>query len=201
VRRRSRRLSGQILVFQLLILVGTLGLGFVLALAGTQSRLDEQYEARALLVARSVAATPEIGRAVARGDRTGEVQRRAEAIRRATGTTFVVVTDRRGIRVAHPDPRRIGKRVSTDPSVALRGGTVLAIETGTLGRSARAKIPLRDGPRIVGEVSVGIHERALHRELRTLIPVARRCCTASARAWSSSTRRVVSGSSTTRRRA
>ena len=171
MRRRSRRLSGQILVFQLLILVGTLGLGFVLALAGTQSRLDDQYEARALLVARSVAATPEIGRAVARGDRTGEVQRRAEAIRRATGTTFVVVTDARGIRVAHPDPRRIGQRVSTDPSVALRGGTVLAIETGTLGRSARAKIPLRDGARIVGEISVGIHERALHRELNTLIPI------------------------------
>lgn len=167
----GRRLSGQILAFQLLILVGTLLIGFVLALAGSRSRLDEQYEARALLVARSVAATPEIGRAVARGDDTGEVQRRAEAIRRATGTTFVVVTDARGIRIAHPDPRRIGQRVSTDPSVALRGGTVLAIETGTLGRSARAKIPLRSGGRIVGEVSVGISERALRRELRTLVPV------------------------------
>lgn len=171
VRRRGRRLSGQILLSQLLIVVGTLLVGLVLATVGAQSRLDDQYEARALLVARSVAATPEIGRAVARGDRTGEVQRRAEAVRRATDTTFVVVTDRAGIRVAHPDPRRIGQRVSTDPSVALRGGTVLAVETGTLGRSARAKIPLRHDGRIVGEVSVGIHERALHRELRTLIPV------------------------------
>jgi two-component system CitB family sensor kinase len=170
VRRGPRRLSGQILVFQLLILAGTLLAGFGLALAAAQSRLDEQYEARALLVARSVAATPEVARAVARGDRGGEVQRRAEAIRRATGTTFVVVTDDRGIRFAHPDPRRIGQRVSTDPSAALRGETVLAVETGTLGRSARAKIPLRDGSRIVGEVSVGIHERALHRELRSLVP-------------------------------
>jgi two-component system CitB family sensor kinase len=170
VRRGPRRLSGQILVFQLLILAGTLVAGFGLAIAAAQSRLDEQYEARALLVARSVAATPEVARAVARGDRGGEVQRRAEAIRRATGTTFVVVTDERGIRFSHPDPRRIGRRVSTDPSAALRGETVLAVETGTLGRSARAKIPLRDGSRIVGEVSVGIHERALHRELRSLAP-------------------------------
>jgi two-component system CitB family sensor kinase len=171
VRRRSRRLSGQILAFQLLILVGTLALGFVLALVGTQSRLDDQYEERALLVARSVAATPEIARAVARGDADGSVQRRAEAIRRSTGTTFVVVTDARGIRVSHPDPRRIGQRVSTDPSEALRGGTVLAVEDGTLGRSARAKVPLREGGRIVGAVSVGIHVRALNRELRTLVPV------------------------------
>jgi two-component system CitB family sensor kinase len=170
VRRGPRRLSGQILVFQLLILAGTLLAGFGLAIAAAQSRLDEQYEARALLVARSVAATPEVARAVARGDRGGAVQRRAEAIRRATGTTFVVVTDERGIRFSHPDPRRIGRRVSTDPSAALRGETVLAVETGTLGRSARAKIPLRHEGRIVGEVSVGIHERALHRELRSLAP-------------------------------
>jgi two-component system CitB family sensor kinase len=168
--RRGRRLSGQILALQLLTLVGTLLVGFALAVAATQSRLDEQYEARALLVARSVAATPEVARAVARGDDGGAVQRRAEAVRRATGTTFVVVTDDRGIRYAHPDPRRIGQRVSTDPSGALRGETVLVVETGTLGRSARAKVPLRDGGRIVGEVSVGIHERALHRELRSLIP-------------------------------
>lgn len=171
MRRRPRRLSAQILGFQLLILVGTLALGFVLALVGTQSRLDDQYEERALLVARSVAATPEIARAVAAGDDDGAVQRRAEAIRRSTGTTFVVVTDARGIRVSHPDPRRIGQPVSTDPSEALRGGTVLAVETGTLGRSARAKVPLRDGGRIVGAVSVGIHVQALRRELRTLIPV------------------------------
>lgn len=171
MRRRRRRLSGQILAFQLLILVGTLALGFVLAIVGTQSRVDEQYEARALLVARSVAATPEIAAAVARGDRGGAVQERAEAIRRATGTMFVVVTDARGLRYAHPDPRRLGQPVSTDPSVALRGGTVLAVETGTLGRSARAKIPLRAGGRIVGAVSVGIHVRALRRELRALVPV------------------------------
>jgi two-component system CitB family sensor kinase len=170
VHRGPRRLSGQILAFQLVILAVTLLAGFALAVASAQSRLDEQYEARALLVARSVAATPEVARAVVRDDRDGEVQRRAEAIRRATGTTFVVVTDERGIRFSHPDPRRIGRRVSTDPSAALRGETVLAVETGTLGRSARAKIPLRHEGAIVGEVSVGIHERALHRELRSLAP-------------------------------
>jgi two-component system CitB family sensor kinase len=99
------------------------------------------------------------------------VQRRAEAIRRSAGMDFVVVTDRNGIRYSHPNPAQIGEHVSTDPTDALRGGTVLAIETGTLGRSARAKVPLRgsDG-RVVGVVSVGILEGALHREIADLVP-------------------------------
>jgi two-component system CitB family sensor kinase len=168
--RGPRRLSAQILAFQLLILAGALLVGFALALHAAQARLDDDYEARALGVARSVAATPEVAGAVAAADRSGVVQTRAEAVRRATRTAFVVVTDDRGIRYSHPNAARIGERVSTDPA-ALSGRTVLAVERGTLGRSARAKVPLRgaDG-RIVGQVSVGILEQALHHELLALIP-------------------------------
>ncbi len=169
--RKRRRLSTQILALQLLILTGTLLLGFGLAIQLAQQRLDGQYEQRALGVARSVAATPEIARAVARRDRSGVVQARAEAVRHATGVAFVVVTDHDGIRFSHPNPSRIGHRVSTEPE-ALTGRTVLAVETGTLGRSARAKVPLRtaDGA-IVGQVSVGILEAAIRSELVRLLPV------------------------------
>jgi two-component system, CitB family, sensor kinase len=177
--RVGRRLSSQIFAFQVLILVGTLLVGGVLALAAAQRRLDREYEHRALAVARAVAATPEIARAVAAADRSGVVQRRAEAMRRATRTSFVVVTDDRGIRYSHPRPDRIGRRVSTDPTDALSGRTVLAVETGTLGRSARAKIPLRaPAPRakrvvgrIVGQVSVGVLESTIRGDLRTVLPV------------------------------
>jgi two-component system CitB family sensor kinase len=162
VRRSTQRLSSQILVLQLLILTGTLLVGFALALYDVRGRVDREYEQRALVAARAVAAVPEIAAAVASEDRSGVVQRRAEAVRRATAMDFVVVTDAAGIRYSHPNPAMLGRRVSTDPSDALAGGTVLAVETGTLGRSARAKVPLRaaDG-RIVGIVSVGILEGAL----------------------------------------
>src|SRR3954471_6385661 len=169
-RFRRRRLSSQIFAFQALILVVTLLLGGALALRAAQQRLDHDSELRALAVAESVAAAPEIAQAVAAGDRSGTVQTRAEAVRRATGTSFVVVTDRRGIRYSHPDRSQIGRPVSTDPSGALHGRTVLAVETGTLGPPARANIPLRasDG-RIVGEVSVGILESARRGELAGII--------------------------------
>src|SRR4051812_3449101 len=165
-RFRRRRLSSQIFAFQALILVFTLLLGGALALRAAQRRLDHDSELRALAVAQSVAAAPEVAQAVAAGNRGGTVQARAEAVRRATGTSFVVVTDRRGIRYSHPDRSQIGKPVSTDPSEALHGRTALAVETGTLGRSARAKVPLRAGDgRILGEVSVGILESAVREEL------------------------------------
>jgi two-component system CitB family sensor kinase len=170
-RFRHRRLSTRIFAFQALILALTLLLGCLLALYAWRSRLDHDYERRALGVAQSVAANPEIGRAVAARDRGGVVQARAEAVRRATATSFVVVTDRAGIRFSHPDPRQIGRRVSTDPGPALRGQTVLAVEKGTLGRSARAKIPLRYRRRIVGEVSVGVLEKRISEQLESAIPV------------------------------
>src|SRR5439155_952250 len=153
-RFRPHRLSTRIFAFQALILVLTLLLGCLLALHAWRQRLDDEYERRALGVAQSVAADSRIAGAVAARNRDGVVQARAEAVRRATGTSFVVVTDRRGIRFSHPDPRQIGRHVSTDPGPALRGKTVLAVQTGTLGRSARAKVPLRtqDG-RLVGEVT------------------------------------------------
>jgi two-component system, CitB family, sensor kinase len=170
VRRLSRSLSAQILLFQVLIVLATLVVGLALALNHGRARVDEEYEQRALGVARAVGAIPEIASAVERGDRSGVVQRRAEAVRRATGMDFVVVADTRGIRYSHTNPAEIGRRLSTDPSDALAGRTVLTVETGTLGRSARAKIPLRaPDERIVGIVSVGILEGALHDEEEGLL--------------------------------
>lgn len=164
VRLPRRRLSSEIFAFQAIILIVTGTLGAGLALHEARSRLDGVYEQRALAVARSFAVDPAVARAAAGGDAQGVVRRRAEEVRRATAASFVVVTDARGIRLSHPDPGRIGERVSTDPSAALAGRETTGVETGTLGRSARAKVPLRlGGPdgRVVGIVSVGVLESTI----------------------------------------
>lgn len=168
---RQRRLSTQILWLQLGIIVITLLVGLALSLRALRHELDHTFELQALRVAQSVAAEPEIAQAILDRDPHGLVQRRAEAVRLQTGALFVVVTDDRGIRYSHPNPAQIGQRVSTDPGPALSGGTVMAIQKGTLGRSARGKVPLRaaDG-RIVGEVSVGIAEERISRRLVGLLP-------------------------------
>jgi two-component system CitB family sensor kinase len=133
--------------------------------------LTEQYEQRAVAVARSVAQQPGLATAVTSTDPDphGPVQQEAEAVRRATDALYVVVTDDHGIRYSHPTRSRIGEQVSTSPAEALSGHEVVTIERGTLGLSARGKVPLRaaDGA-VVGEVSVGIDIAAIDQKTRTL---------------------------------
>jgi two-component system, CitB family, sensor kinase len=136
--------------------------------------LTTQYEQRALAIARSVAQDPRLADAVVHTEPSvsGPVQQQAEAVRRATGALYVVVTDDRGIRYSHPTEARIGEQVSTSPSEALAGREVVTVERGTLGLSARGKVPLRDtGGQVVGEVSVGIAMDRIDHETRQLAVV------------------------------
>lgn len=150
----------------------TVGVTIVTAglfLAPVSSELDHDAMQRALSIAQATANDEVIARAAEARD-SATAQRNAEQIRLATGASFVVVTDLDGIRLSHTDPDRIGQRVSTDPEPALSGRSVTAIQQGTLGRTARGKVPLRiaDG-RIVGEVSVGISDGSIRRRLLKML--------------------------------
>lgn len=141
------------------------------AVAVLHRDLTQEYEQRALAIARSMAQEQGLAKLVTGAGPSvdGPVQRRAEEVRRATGALYVVVTDDRGIRYSHPTPSRIGKMVSTSPDQALSGREVVGVEEGTLGLSARGKVPLRDSSgRVVGEVSVGIGMEAVNRATRAL---------------------------------
>lgn len=143
---------------QLAIATGVTVLATGLFLAPLSTQLDDKTMRRALAIAQTTAAQPQIAEpllttAPAPG---GPVQSAAERIRRSTDAEYVVM-DRHGVRWSHTDTRRIGKVVSTDPSEALAGGEIMEIDSGTLGRSARGKVPLRDNAdHLVGAVSVGI---------------------------------------------
>ncbi|MFE7352119.1 ATP-binding protein [Streptomyces sp. NPDC057543] len=177
--RRARRLGwpqrvfSQVLLMQLAIATGVTVLATGLFLAPLSAQLDDQAMRRALAIAQSTAAQPQIAEALlaTAPAPTGPVQSAAERIRRATGAEYVVVMDRRGVRWSHTDTDQIGKVVSTDPSDALAGRNVMEIDSGTLGRSARGKVPLRDeANRIVGAVSVGIAYDSVHARLLAAIP-------------------------------
>nr|WP_254056656.1 sensor histidine kinase [Clavibacter michiganensis] len=160
-----------------LVVVGIATVAYGL-LSSSENR--EEAQATALAIARTAAEDPALraavtaetadpGVATASDLADGPVQLTAEAVRERTGALFVVVTDDRGLRLAHPDASELGQRVSTDPTVALAGREEVTWATGTLGESARAKVPVRaladagapgdasggDDDRVVGEVSVG----------------------------------------------
>ncbi|MFD7437725.1 ATP-binding protein [Streptomyces sp. NPDC059861] len=154
-----RRVFSQVLMMQVAIAAGVAVLATGLFLAPLSDQLDDQAMRRALAIAQTTAAQPQLAEEVRTTPATpdGPVQREAERIRRATQAEYVVVLDRRGVRWSHTEPSQIGKHVSTDPGDALAGKEVMEIDEGTLGRSARGKVPLRDADgKIVGAVSVGI---------------------------------------------
>ncbi|MFC7218593.1 ATP-binding protein [Streptomyces polyrhachis] len=170
---RPRRLSSQILAVQLALTTGVTLLTAALFLAPLSAQLDDQAMRRALAIAQTTAAEPGMARQLvtARPVPGNPVQRDAQRIRRATGAEYVVLMDRRGVRWSHPDPDRIGERVSTDPSAALSGREVMEIDRGTLGQTARGKVPLREpGGRIIGAVSVGIAYESVQDRLIGSVP-------------------------------
>ncbi|MFD5450000.1 ATP-binding protein [Streptomyces sp. NPDC127100] len=168
-----RRVFSQVLLMQVAIAAGVAVLATGLFLAPLGDQLDDQAMRRALAIAQTTAQDPQIARDLRSSPPTagGPVQREAERVREATSAEYVVVMDRQGVRWSHTDPARIGSVVSTDPGQALAGREVMEIDNGTLGRSARGKVPLRDGDGdIVGAVSVGIAYDSVRARLIHAIP-------------------------------
>ncbi|CAH0225075.1 Sensor histidine kinase DcuS [Arthrobacter sp. Bi83] len=203
-RRLPLRFSTQTLLLQLgVVLLVVLLSGAVHAWL-TFERLGREAENQALTLARTVASDPSVRaevQAISRQAGTppraellaGPLMATAEGARTRTGALFVVITDETGIRLAHPDAERLGERVSTDPSEALAGREVTTRNTGTLGPSAGAKVPVfaPDPPgspgseagspagssvapqTVVGEVSVGYSTETIGQSLaRDIVPIA-----------------------------
>ena len=169
--RTRLSLAAQILLLQLLVVVVTVGVGAVIGVQQVRTQLTRQEGARALAVAESVAALPSVREAMDDPDPSSVLQPLAESVRVANDVTFVVVADRQQRRLTHPDPALIGQTLSTDASDALAGRVVVTTETGSLGRSVRAKVPIRDASgTVVGVVSVGSLESRVGDRLTESLP-------------------------------
>lgn len=158
---------------QVAIAAGVAVLATGLFLAPLSQQLDDQAMRRALAIAQTTAVQPQMVKDLeaTRPTPDGPVQAEAERIRKASGAEYVVVMNMDGVRWSHTDPEEIGKVVSTDPRRALTGHEVMEIDSGTLGRSARGKVPLRDPQgRIIGAVSVGIEYDSVRARLLQAIP-------------------------------
>ncbi len=165
----------QLLLLQALIVcLVTVATGAVAI--GIQERLiRDQARERMMGVALAAAALPTILDAFETDDPSATIQPIAELIRESSELTYVVVTDADGIRFSHPNPERIGERVSTDPSEPLSGRIYVGTQTGTLGESWRVKVPIYadaddEGGEIIGSVSVGVLESELAADLQTWMP-------------------------------
>lgn len=159
-------LRTQLVLLQVVIVLTIVLTAALAAMLMQERQIREASQERMIAVAQSVAQLPTILEAYDDPDPAAVIQPIAELIRDSSNVAYVVVTDDEGIRYSHPHPDRIGERVSTDPSVALAGETYVGTQTGTLGESWRVKVPIfADDGTVIGQVSVGILESALHADL------------------------------------
>ncbi|MFJ6531730.1 ATP-binding protein [Microbacterium sp. NPDC091662] len=177
------RFATRALLLQLatVTLVVALCTGVYLLLAVQQLRAEA--ESTALGIARTLAEDPQVRAEVTRISlsegapdaadlRDGDLQSIASDVTSRTGALFVVLTDDNGIRLTHPTPSRLGEEVSTPYEEVLAGAEVVDWQTGTLGESARAKVPVRDDTGTpVGEVSVGFERAGVFDDLPPLLAV------------------------------
>lgn len=112
---------------------------------------------RALAVARTVAALPQVVEAFKEKEPARTIQPLAESVRQSTGAQFVVVSGMNLIRYSHPNPAEIGRHmVGEDNALVLKGKESITRATGTLGYSVRGKAPVFDAAhRQIGVVSTG----------------------------------------------
>ncbi|MBQ6643365.1 MAG: sensor histidine kinase [Saccharopolyspora sp.] len=165
-------LRTQVLLLQCGVVLVALAVTFGAFAYVNHRTLGREHQQRALGIARTIAEQAAVradaarfsaGVGAARAPRevltATKTHGLAESIRKRTDSLFVVVTDDRGIRLAHPDPARLGHRVSTDPSIALSGREELAYHRANLGKEVVAKVPVYapgSTTRVVGEANVGV---------------------------------------------
>lgn len=141
--------------------------------------VTEVTETKALATARTLAIDPDVRAAATQASAEHSEKPDEQLVtsmlaitddlRDRSGISFAVITDDRGIRLTHPDRSKIGHRVSTSPEEALAGRENVSHESGTLGETVRAKVPIysnEDGKTVVGEVSVGIFASVLDADVR-----------------------------------
>lgn len=133
----------------------------VFAIDYLQKSLDEQIGQQALNVANTIASTPEIIKAIQQED-TEFLQPLSLTLAENIQAKFVVIGDKNGTRIAHPNPAKIGFPMKDDEGddnaeALIQGNNYVSKALGSLGWSMRGKAPVYDesGENIVGIISVG----------------------------------------------
>lgn len=169
MRLHSTTLASRILIAVLGIVVVTMGIGLGLYVVVARSTADDNATERARNIAAAVSDMSLVASALATGDPHGTIRVIADHVVRDTGAAYVVVIGANGLRYSHPNSALIGQRIE-EPVEALDGRIHTGVDNGSLGRSANARVPIRDSTgKPIGEVSVGILETEVAARLHDVV--------------------------------
>lgn len=117
-----------------------------------------QLEDKAMAVARTLADSPEIQRALAFPPDGTRIQPIAKAVEETNNLLFITVTNMDGIRYSHRNPELIGKHfIGDDLEPALRGHENVSVNKGSLAKALRVFTPVYNAQhQQIGVVAIGI---------------------------------------------
>ena len=176
-RHVRQRLSTQVVLLMVAILVLTMGGCFFMLQRDLREQLDTQFEYRALSIAQTLAAEQSVATQVADGLPGGQLQAMATKEGLETGALFVVITNAQGIRYTHPNPALIGTQITyddpePDTTEPFRTGIpYTGMQHGSLGPVAAGKAPLYLHGKLIGEISVGFRVGDVAGALSAALPV------------------------------
>ena len=151
----------------LIVLVAAL-LGLVMTFNVAQKVQNEEYLSRALTIAQSVAIMPNVVTLVENGDPNHELQGFATTIALRTGASYIVIADKQGVRLSHPNPALIGQAIG-DAQDILQGKSTATFHLGSLGRAATGRTPIFDNShKVIGLVSAGFLAKSFANKVKHL---------------------------------
>ncbi|MFQ3230368.1 ATP-binding protein [Reinekea sp.] len=135
--------------------------------------LDREIGQRALSVAKTIASAPSIIHGI-EGNNLVLLNQLAKDLAETNDALFIVLGDKNSIRLAHPNPAKLGLSMADDDGdtgevALLQGRAYIDKAQGSLGYSTRGKAPIYDqiGENIIGIVSVGYSLSQVQSTIRT----------------------------------
>ena len=138
----------------LIVLVAAL-LGLVMTFNVAHHAQNQEYLTRALTLAKSISIMPDVIQLVQTNDANHELPPLALLIAKRTGASYIVFTNKDGVRLSHPNPALIGQKVE-DAQATLAGASTTSFHPGSLGLSANGRTPIfNSAGEVIGVVSAG----------------------------------------------
>ena len=170
--RTTRSVAGQVLIFQVALVVLLVACGVVALILQSERDTNAEARRRSTAVAQTFAHSPGVLAALRAPDPSKILQPLTEAGRRAADVDVIVVMNTEGIRYTHPLPDRIGKRFVGEIGPSLAGKVFVESVDGPLGREVQATVPIENADaEVVGLVSAGMKVKNVQSQLTRQLPI------------------------------
>jgi two-component system CitB family sensor kinase len=174
MRDRIRRwsIATRLLVLQVVFVTVLTTIVVALLWADSSAAVDRDAASKSMDIATSVADNPFVLEALTTADPSLTLEPYVLKVMSGTSTDFITIMALDRTRYTHPNPEQIGKPFEGTIAPALHGVSFTETYRGTLGRSVRAVVPIRNAEgKIIALVSAGVEVSNVTLALWSRLPI------------------------------